>query len=225
MARTQAVVPVSTEMTCNICHNTPGISTAADILQKHDTLHGTTLMAQRPVACQNCHSDNALGAPGDPNTSNLSSAMHSAHASRMGPASNLSEVCYACHPGIRTLCLRDVHFAPPNNMTCTNCHGTMSAVGNPARRPWLDEPRCEGCHVRPGFDFEQPGTLFRFSFGHSHVRCTSCHGTPHAITPTINPLDNAQAIAIQGHAGKIDTCAVCHTITPGDPFFHRVSDD
>jgi len=222
VARTQAVVPVSTEMTCILCHNTPGISTASDILQRHDTLHGTNLVAQKPVLCASCHGSNALGLPGDPSLHNLSRAMHGAHASRMGPAGELTEVCYACHPGVRTQCQRDVHFS--HGLTCSGCHGDMNDVAAPTRNPWLDEPRCGSCHTRPGFDFEQPGTLFRNSIGHGSVHCSACHGSPHAITPTVTEADNVQAIALQGHAGVIDTCAVCHTTTPSEPFFHSVDD-
>jgi hypothetical protein len=221
MARTQAVVPVSTEMSCILCHNRPGISTASDILQRHDELHGTTLMQQRPVLCASCHGSNALGLPGNPNLHNLSRAMHGAHAPRMGGL-QLTEVCYACHPGVRTQCQRDVHFA--NGLTCTGCHGTMAAVADPSRTPWATEPRCDNCHTRAGFEFEQPNTLFRNSVGHAGVHCEACHGSPHAITPTVTAVDNAQAINLQGHAGKIDTCTVCHTPGPPGSFFHKVND-
>jgi hypothetical protein len=219
-ARTQAVVPTSTEMSCILCHNRPGISTALDVLQRHDELHGTTLVQQRPVLCASCHSSNALGLPGDPNRASLSRAMHGAHASRMGSV-NLPEVCYACHPGVRTKCQRDVHFS--NGITCTNCHGDMTAVANPARTPWATEPRCDNCHHVAGHQYEQANTLFRNSVGHGGVHCSSCHGSPHAITPTVTGVDNAQALALQGHAGKIDTCTVCHTSPPGS-FFHSVGD-
>jgi cytochrome c553 len=84
IAQTQAVVPVSWEMSCNLCHNTPGESTATSILKSHDALHGTQLEQQQPVMCASCHSDNALGAPGTPGVSSLSAAMHNAHAPRMG---------------------------------------------------------------------------------------------------------------------------------------------
>lgn len=220
-ARTQAVVPVSTEMSCILCHNATGISTASDILLDHDRLHGTSLMTQRPVLCAACHASNALGLPGQQGVPNLSSAMHTAHSGRMGQV-NLPEVCYACHPGVRTQCQRDVHFT--NNVTCTDCHGTMQTVGDPARRPWLDEPRCDNCHSRPGYEFEQPGTLYRMSVGHKGVQCMACHGSPHAITPTITEVDNAQAARLQGHPGTIDTCTVCHTPGPPGNFFHKVDD-
>jgi hypothetical protein len=96
-ATTVTVVPVSSELSCNLCHNAQGISTATDILRAHDTLHGTSLESQKPVLCASCHADNALGLPGVPGVPNLSSAMHSAHAPRMGEL-NLQNECYACHP-------------------------------------------------------------------------------------------------------------------------------
>lgn len=216
------VVPVSTEISCNLCHSGPGITTATDILRDHDKLHGTTLELQKPVLCASCHADNALGTPGVPGVPNLSSAMHGAHASRMNMV-NLDNSCYACHPGVRTQCQRDIHLA--NNIQCIDCHGGMEAVADPDRQPWIDEPRCGDCHNKPGFQFEQPGKLFKNSIGHGGVHCTACHGAPHAITPTVTPVDNQQAIALQAHAGVIDTCSVCHTVQPDKPFFHSVEDD
>jgi hypothetical protein len=204
-----------------LCHNTPGISTATDILRAHDTLHGTTLESQKPVMCARCHADVALGQAGDPNLPSLSRAMHGSHASRMSAVS-LAVDCYACHPGVRTQCLRDVHFA--GGMTCNNCHTSMTAVAAATRRPWVDEPRCDSCHQRAGFQFEQPGTRYRDSVGHSNVHCEACHGSPHAITPTVTAADNVQAQNLQGHTGVINVCTVCHTQTPGDAFFHSVGE-
>jgi hypothetical protein len=137
-------------------------------------------------------------------------------------AISLAVDCYACHPGVQTQCLRDVHFS--KGMTCNSCHTSMAAVGNPARRPWVDEPRCgsAGCHAVAGHDYEQANTLYRNSKGHSNVHCEACHGSPHAITPTVVAADNVQAETLQGHAGTIDTCTVCHTQQPDDSFFHRV---
>lgn len=221
VARTQTVVPVSTEMSCNLCHNTPGISTASDILTRHDSLHGTDLMNNRPVLCAACHADNALGAPGLPGVSNLSSAMHTSHASRVEVLS-MQDKCYACHPGVRTNCQRDVHRAA--GMGCDECHGGMAEVGNPARQPWLEEPSCGGCHTRQGFEFEPPGELFRNARGHGGVHCAACHGSPHAVTPAVTDRDNFQAAFHQGHPGVIDQCTVCHTVQPEENFPHRRDD-
>jgi hypothetical protein len=222
VARTQAVVPVSTEMSCNLCHDRPGVSTATDILMDHDQLHATNLMNQRPVLCATCHASNALGMPGLPNVPNLSSAMHSAHAPRVADL-GLTNKCYACHPGVRTNCQRDVHYAA--GIACTDCHGGMTAVGDPARVPWLDQPRCGACHSRQSFEFEQPGTLYRNSKGHAGIHCAACHGSPHAVGPAVTEVDNAQAINLQGHAGVINDCTVCHGAGgPPGAFFHRLSD-
>jgi hypothetical protein len=226
IATTQAVVPVSWEISCNLCHNTPGLSVASDILTKHDNLHGTNLMNQKPVLCANCHADPALSAAGQPGVSTLSHAMHGAHASRFTPAV-LQQVngiaCYACHPGIRTQCQRDIHLA--KGITCTACHGDMVAVADPSRTPWVSEPRCDNCHSRPGFTFEQPGKLYKESIGHNGVKCASCHGSPHAITPTVTPADNLQATLIQGYPGTINKCTVCHNRQPDDGFNHTAGGD
>ncbi len=101
----------------------------------------------------------------------------------------------------------------------------MMSVGDPSRTPWADEPRCGTCHARAGFEFEQANTLYRDSKGHMGVHCEACHGTPHAITPTATDRDNEQAITVQGAAGTINTCTVCHTSMPDDSFPHRLSDD
>ena len=220
-ARTQAVVPVSWEISCQICHTTAGITVAEDILTKHDALHSTNLMNARPVMCGGCHAQPPLGTAGLPGLPTLSSAMHSSHATRMA-AAGLEVECYACHPGVRTQCLRDVMFSA--GLTCHDCHGTMADVGSSLRSPWADEPRCDQCHHVAGHEYEQPGTLYRNSVGHNGVHCAACHGSPHAITPTVVAADNVQAIKLQGHSGKIDTCTVCHTTPPGDPFNHTAGE-
>jgi hypothetical protein len=223
VAQTQAVVPVSWEISCNVCHNTQGISVATDILRKHDTRHGTHLETSKPVNCSQCHSDNALGAPGQAGVSSLSAAMHGSHSTRMA-AANLAVDCYACHPGIRTQCQRDIHLA--RGMTCNSCHVSMAAVGSPTRRPWLDEPSCRSCHQsrQPEFDFEPAGVLFREATGHGGVKCVTCHNSPHATTPTTTAIDNLQATRWQGHPGAMNTCTACHTATPSEQFEHKFGD-
>jgi len=220
-ATTVAVVPVSSEMSCNQCHGGDGVSPAHDVLVRHDAMHGTDLVNQKPVLCAGCHADVALGAPGQPGVPSLSSAIHTAHADDVGMLA-LDNHCYACHPGQRTQCQRDVHFT--KGVTCIECHGDMAAVGDPLRKPWEDEPRCGDCHSKPGFDFEQPGKLFKESVGHGGVMCATCHGSPHAIGPAATAADNQQMMLLQGHAGPLDNCTVCHVQTPGEPFFHKIDD-
>lgn len=214
------VVPVSSEMSCSFCHGSEGGSVAESFLTAHDRLHGTNLMAARPVLCAQCHSDNALGAPGAPGVSSLSAAMHLSHASRVATL-GLSNACYACHPGVRSQCQRDLHIS--EGVTCTQCHGGMTAVGSPLRRPWIDEPRCATCHDDEDKDFEQPNTLFKESIGHGGVRCVTCHGPPHAMVRSTNELDNYQIQRLTGSTHMIEQCTTCHLTEPQGDFFHRVA--
>jgi len=226
LAWTKAVVPVSTEIACNTCHTpTNGMTVESTILAAHDRLHNTNLMNSKPVLCASCHADPALGAPGKAGVSNMSLAMHRAHAPRVANLKAAGQnSCYSCHPGNRTQCQRDVHMS--RGMSCVNCHGDEFAVGNPARKPWQDEPSCGSCHKKrkPKFDFEPPGVLFRNAKGHGGVACAACHSSPHATTPTVTGADNEQAILLQGSAGVIRDCKICHIKTPSDKFFHKVDD-
>ena len=228
LALSHAVVPVSWEISCDICHapGQPGPMVDADILLKHDVKHNTQLLGNGPVLCASCHASPALGTTGQPGVPTLSGAMHSSHASRMQPVFNmgLTNECYACHPGFKTNCQRDVHFS--KGIFCKSCHGNMTAVGNPLRIPWVDEPTCGGCHkaMEPEFDFEEPGKLFKESRGHGNVMCASCHGSPHAMGPATTPQDNVQAIELQGHSGPISDCTVCHINRPNEKFEHKFDD-
>jgi len=228
LASTQTVVPVSTEINCDNCHNNygranPGIGTGVvkqNILTLHDQHGGTHLMQSRPVLCAGCHSDNALQAPGRPGIPSLSRAMHSRHA-RIDDGT-MTGTCYQCHPGPETQCLRGAMYRAGKD--CYDCHGGMAAVANPGRRPWIDEPRCAKCHRAPYQ--ENSGKLYRFSVGHHNIMCQACHGSQHAVYTTTQPLDSRQSLLLQGSAGTINHCGVCHTNRTGrtgDP--HTEGDD
>lgn len=230
LAETRPVIPVSEEMNCAACHDdgmqenirTGNVET--NILTLHDGEEGTNLMGSRPVLCAKCHADNALGAGGKPGVPNLSRAMHGKHSVEGGGAPGMSDPdnekpsrvndgtnnCYLCHPGVKTQCLRDVMWA--KGLTCTSCHGTTADVANPARNPWVDLPRCETCH---GAQFaENAGLRYRDSKGHGGLYCEACHGSPHAILPSTQANDNIQNIALQGFAGTLKDCKVCHGTMP-----------
>ena len=217
LAGTHAVVPVSTELHCEYCHGDGGSANESiatgnvkqNILTLHDQNEGTSLMANRPVLCADCHSSNALRKPGRPGLPSLSSAIHNRHASIDDGTIN---TCYKCHPGPQTKCLRDIMFQA--GLRCHDCHGTMAQVANPQREPWLEEPRCADCHAFPYQ--ENANTLYRNSRGgHHNIMCAACHGSPHAIYPSVEPLDNKQSIWLQGTAGPINSCGVCHSNRPG----------
>ncbi|MCB0236729.1 MAG: hypothetical protein KDG58_21305, partial [Anaerolineae bacterium] len=92
-------------------------------------------------------------------------------------------------------------------------HGDMRAVGSEDRIPWVDEPKCgdSACH---GSQYaENPNTLYRNSTGHGGLYCEACHNSTHAILPSREARDNMQTIALQGYAGAITECTVCHGLT------------
>ncbi len=233
LATTHAVVPVSWEISCNLCHpnvaaGTPvtGAQVEFDILRQHDRKHKTQLEMSaangNPVLCAACHADPALGTQGLTGVKTLSHAMHGSHATRVAALTAMGKnACYACHPGFETNCQRDIHFA--KGIYCTHCHGQMSDVANSSRTPWVSEPTCGSCHKqrRREFEFEEPGKLFKDSRGHGNVHCSACHGSPHATGPAVTPQDNVQAFERQGFAGTISKCTVCHTSMPSERFEHK----
>ncbi len=212
LASTQSVIPVSHEINCvsSGCH-----PSEIAMLNKHDNVPGYNVN-NRPIFCATCHSDNALGMPGQPGVPPFSQVIHEKHGEFINSGTNTD--CYKCHPGPNTLCWRDVMHGSPGGITkCQDCHGSVSEVGHSidqGRNPWFEEPSCgkSTCHG-PNYA-EEPGKLFRNSKGHGGLYCTVCHGSPHAILPTDNPRDNVQNIALQGFAGTLSDCAVCHGYTP-----------
>ncbi len=205
LATASPVVPVSNEINCvsSGCH-----SSAQAILDLHGPEAGFDPNAG-PILCASCHSSNALGTPGQPGLPSLSEAVHKEHGERTND-------CYKCHPGPNTQCLRDV-MKTQHGFVCQDCHGSVTQVGesiSSGREPWLQEPSCGAtqCH---GANFaEEPGKLFRESRGHGGLYCSACHGEPHAIVPSGNARDNVENIALQGYAGTLNKCSVCHGITP-----------
>ncbi len=207
LTETTVVAPISSEMMCVTCHSGPTSNVRVNILMQHDDDVGTNLVNQQPVLCASCHADPALGATGQPDVPTLSSAMHSKHAEEGLIQTN----CYACHPGPNTQCLRDV-MSQKFNKTCTDCHGLMYTLGNPARTPWVTLPQCGNCHGSA--HAENPGTLYRNSTGHGGLYCEACHNSTHAILASRENNDNLQSIALQGYAGTIQECQVCHLTQP-----------
>lgn len=230
------VAPVSTEMLCSNCHGTE--NPQLDILQKHDALSATSLVADQAQGkvhlCAECHADNALGAPGKPGIPNLSLAMHNFHKDKMttttSVAAGLKSPCYNCHPGLKTQCLRGIMSRA--GKTCVNCHGGMAAMASSiqkGRRPWLDEPKCGTCHDAK--HAENANTLYRNSVlvnaaagdMKNKFYCEACHNSTHAeltsakvtfnvngALKTLNASDSAIPKKFQGDNYWIWNCTVCH---------------
>lgn len=214
LATTQPVVPVSNEISCvsSGCH-----SSEQHILNEHDDEGGFD-PNNTPILCANCHGSNALGMPGSPYLPSLSEVVHTQHGS-------ITNDCYKCHPGSQTQCLRGVMKAQ-HGFTCQTCHGTVAQVGQSirnGREPWFEEPSCGAAECHGSNYAEEPGKLFRESRGHGGLFCSACHGEPHAILPSEVDRDNVQNIALQGYAGTLNNCTVCHGVTPTGAGPHGVS--
>jgi hypothetical protein len=236
----RVVTPVSSEMNCIMCHSDDGDATKKygiqprgdfqlNILALHDYLsqskyptgHRAALLGRRPVLCAECHADAALGAPGIRGISNLSNAMHRHHNPTNAPdlAPN-NDGCYSCHPGMETQCLRCV-MSQRYGIGCVDCHGDIVQVAkNPS--PWTNEPVCSNakCHGA-AYATDQP--LYRNSEGHGGLYCATCHDSPHAIAVSREPGDALKFIALQGSAGTLRTCTVCHATTPTAAFMHATA--
>jgi hypothetical protein len=202
-----------------------------------------TALAGKPILCAGCHDSNALNTDRKNGISALTSALHTSHASVQSNGMTLDNnlnrgSCYMCHPGSVTLCLRGAMSNVPNT-ECQSCHGNMTAVGNPARKGWLDQPNCQACHhdglretsaidlatgklrvvtdPRYATNPNTPSTglsLFRFSTDHKGLQCEACHGPTHAEYPSTEGNDNVQSVKLQGHSGTIRECAACHASIP-----------
>jgi hypothetical protein len=212
------VVPVSDEMHCDNCHEKT--NTFASILGAHDRLSNTTLAADlaqgKRHACNECHADNVLGAKGQAGVKSLSEAMHGFHAAKMATMNTLQESCYNCHPGQKTQCLRGAMAAA--GLTCDDakCHGSIDNVASTiasGRQPWLNEPDCGNCHKNAA----NANTLYRLSYlmngpedMNGFILCESCHNGTHSEWKSMLALDNSIPIYLQGKAGPIGTCTVCH---------------
>jgi len=162
--------------------------------------------------------------------------------------------CYSCHPGQSTKCLRGA-MSTNSNIECQSCHGNMEAVAQHSRVGWEDEPNCQSCHqegqrhtdavtdltkgtLRDALDkrFATEQTplelhhprLYKFSAGHGGIACAGCHGAQHAIYPSTVPEENKQNIDLQGYAGTLRECGVCHqdkkipTVANGPHGMHTV---
>ena len=162
--------------------------------------------------------------------------------------------CYACHPGESTKCLRGA-MGTSKKIECQSCHGNMQAVAKHGRKSWVDEPNCQSCHqegrrhteavtdmtsgtLRDAIDkrFATEQTmlephhprLYKFSTSHGGVGCAACHGAQHAIYPSALPEENQQNITLQGYAGTLRECGVCHknekipTISDGPHGMHSI---
>lgn len=212
LTTTQNVIPVSNEIGCvsTACH-----SSETSILYMHEEEDGFD-PTDTPILCAECHSSNALGTEGHPGVPSFSYVIHDEHSEETND-------CYQCHPGANAQCLRGVMYG--HGMICQDCHGSVAQVAlsiEQGREPWLEEPSCGATECHGSNYAEESGKLFRQSRGHSNLYCSTCHGEPHAIAPSTLDRDNVQNISLQGYAGVLQDCKVCHGVDPTSPGPHNL---
>ncbi|MBL8728372.1 MAG: hypothetical protein JNM25_08085 [Planctomycetes bacterium] len=180
-------------------------------------LYATATTLATPVLCARCHGSNALSAPGQPGVATMTAAMHGTHAeARLADGRRLEDVpqrtsCYTCHPGAATRCLRGamgkaIGADGESMISCTDCHGSMHEVGDPARVGWLQEPNCQNCHTG---DAVQNAGAIRFDNAFDapgHLRTTTNQRF------ATNPNTPAAGFSLYrfsvGHGGV--ECSACH---------------
>lgn len=207
---------------CAACHlsnalpgsGQPGLKPLTEALHGHhasvhDPVSGQTLDAiSNRTSCYQCH-------PGS-TTKCLRGAMGAAVASD----GTLEMQCQSCHGNMSKV-------GTPGRVgwldepSCQQCH-TGTATKNAGKIRFTSAFDGAGHpHVpadpifatnagvpAPGFD------LYRFSKGHGGLQCEACHGSTHAEYPSSHASDNAQSIALQGHAGTLSECTGCHAAMP-----------
>jgi hypothetical protein len=175
----------------------------------HDPANGMTLnSSENRSACYSCH-------PGS-STRCLRGAMGAAIASD----GSMAMQCQSCHGNMSQVGAVD-RTGWLQQPSCQNCH-TGTAVDNAGAIRYTSAFTSAGV-LRPAANpifatnADQPAAgfnLFRFSTGHGGLYCEACHGSTHAEFPSSHRNDNLQSTQLQGHAGVISDCKICHATTP-----------
>ncbi len=203
---------------CAACHGSnalpgTGLAGISALTSAMHRLHATTLDPENGLAldssanrsaCYSCH-------PGS-STKCLRGAMGAAIASD----GSMAMQCQSCHGNMSQVgAVERVGWL--QQPSCQNCH-TGTAVQNAGQIRYANAYTDAGVlrpavnpifatnsnQPAPGFD------LYRFSTGHGGLYCEACHGSTHAEFPSSHRNDNLQSIQVQGHAGVVSECTVCH---------------
>ncbi|HSB81004.1 MAG TPA: cytochrome C [Candidatus Methylomirabilis sp.] len=164
------------------------------------------------AACQDCHGNLAqVGndfsknvSPTSPGTFVLAADYYTNPATPRVPWAN-EPACQSCHTG-------DV------NSNLANSAGVLKSsdgirllqayrTTDPDAKPIIATNRRFAENVINGRQ-----VLYRLSKGHGGVFCEACHGSTHAEWPNPVPAanDNVTPTQLQGFAGKLIDCTVCH---------------
>jgi hypothetical protein len=196
---------------CSSCHVDPamGESVAPGLPAGYKILPGATFTSSQVRTSQYTFSD----------------VLHRFHAQDSVVLSsydpNIAKNCYDCHPGNGVNCYRDTHTTKSisgHSIWCTDCHGDLNqriAQGQ-LQQPWniATLPKCATCHGNYGESSSYSFTNLFGAFLGSRINmglCSSCHGSPHGLSPSNLANDNVQNINLQNDPRAIGKCDICHT--------------
>jgi len=218
----QSVVANGKPVLCANCHlsealqgsgygNLPPLTRAIHSLHAFvtDPRTGAPLdSANNRSACYLCH-------PGS-STKCLRGAMGAAVAAN----GTMEMQCQSCHGNLSKVgdANRVGWFMEPN---CQSCH-SGTATSNSGQIRYTSSFDANGNERVPAnrtfaTTANTPASglsLYRFSAGHGGLQCSACHGSTHAEFPTSEPNDNVRNMQLQGHAGPMIECSVCHSTVP-----------
>ncbi len=217
LATSTPTLPASVEVNCTTAHCHPS---EEEIVQSHPPGGGYD-PDQRPMLCASCHAQQLTGLGGEEDAGSLSYVIHNSHKFIDQEYSHLDS-CYTCHPGPEAQFNRGI-MGHQEGILCQHCHGWISDVASSideGREPWVDQPDCDACHPPPHEEGPQADCDCFFTGGHFGLMCGGCHNSMHAIWPSREKADNDNVMALQGRAGSLFDCNLCHILSPpGDPEF------
>ncbi len=133
---------------------------------------------------------------------------------------SLAMQCQSCHGGMSAVG-RAARTGWLQQPSCQQCH-TGTAVSNNGQIRYTSVFDASGTprvavNATYATNPNVPAagfSLYRFSSGHGGLQCEACHGSTHAEYRSVEPNDNVQGIAAQGHAGMLSECTACHASSP-----------
>jgi len=178
------------QLQCESCHG-PGGAHAGRVRRGEErppvvrfAADSTATVADRNARCLDCHGGDAgFGWHGGPHEANQIACAdcHTIHASRDALLDTVTqaEVCYDCHPTVRTEALRPYsHPLRVGKMSCTSCHSPHGATLDLQLTRETVNQTCYQCHA----DKRGP-----FLWEHAPVSedCTLCHAPHGSIHPSL----------------------------------------
>ncbi len=182
-------------------------------------------MATAGVTCFDCHGDMlAMGRAFPKNPAKAGSAQRADYRVAWFDETD----CGSCHSGQGAEAVRTIAFDPAD-LSATSLPvdksdpdaARFAVVPNYAKKlaaftySWnAAANNGEGEELFDETPAKVDAPLYRYGKDqHGGIACAACHGAAHAIGPNRNPAanDNLAAVQLQGYAGPVAECTVCHT--------------